>query len=138
MDGENADASKALAETELSLIQCSFESCRKIVLRPGLELWQGVDEERGPGGSWTGDYKKAARELASLLLQDHIKALIDAYQFFINPKVMRIGASQLRAVSRMPSKYIPLVQSCSDHRERCHQKFGARQADQHLPWQCRA
>ena len=41
MDGENADASQALAETELSLIQCYFESCRKIVLRPGLELWAG-------------------------------------------------------------------------------------------------
>ena len=49
MDGENADASKALAETELPLIQCYFESCRKIVLRPGLELWQGVDKKERAG-----------------------------------------------------------------------------------------
>ena len=49
--------------------------------------------------------KKTACEFASLPFQDQIKALIDAYQFFINPKVMRVGASQLRAVSRMPSKY---------------------------------
>ena len=49
--------------------------------------------------------RKQPASLLPSFFQDQIKALIDAYQFFINPKVMRIGASQLRAVSRMPSKY---------------------------------
>lgn len=105
MDGENADASQALSETELSVIQCYFESCRKVVVRPGLELWQAVDEETGLGTTWNDDYKRAACEFSSLIATDQMKMLVAAYQFYMNPKVMRIGQAQLKAASRLPAKY---------------------------------
>ena len=53
MKGENDDAAMALAETEMALIRSYFEACKRVVLRPGLELWQSLDEAAGQGSRWT-------------------------------------------------------------------------------------
>ena len=105
MDGENADASQALCETELSLIQCYFDSCRIVVPAPGVELWKAIDEEKGIGSTWTESYKKAVCDFASLIGPSQMKVLVESYQYYINPKVMRLGKDQLKAVARMPSQY---------------------------------
>jgi hypothetical protein len=34
-----------------------------------------------------------------------MKMLVAAYQFYMNPKIMRIGQTQLKAASRLPAKY---------------------------------
>ena len=105
MDGENADASQALCETELSLIQCYFDSCRIVVASPGVELWKAIDEDRSIGSTWDEGYKKVVCDFASVIGPSQMKVLVEAYQYYINPKVMRIGKDQLKAVSKLPSKY---------------------------------
>ena len=105
MDGENADASQALCETELSLIQCYFDSCRIVVAKPGVALWKAIDEEKSIGQTWDANYKHAVCTFASLIGPSQMKVLVEAYQYYINPKLMRIGQDQLKAVSKMPSKY---------------------------------
>ena len=105
MDGENADASQALCETELSLIQCYFDSCRIVIVPPGVELWKVIDEEKSLGSTWDEGYKKVACDFASLIGPSQMKVFVEAYQYYINPKVMRIGKDQLKVVSRLPSKY---------------------------------
>ena len=105
MKGENDDAAMALAETEMALIRSYFEACKRVVLRPGLELWQSLDEAVGQGSRWTEAFKRSACDFAILLGSQQMKMLVEAYQYYVSPKTMHIGLSQLQAAARMPSKF---------------------------------
>ena len=105
MKGENDDAAVALAETEMALIRSYFDACKRVVLRPGVELWQCLDEAVGQGSRWNDDFKRCACDFASLLGTTQMKMLVEAYQYYVNPKTMKIGLSQLQLAARMPSKF---------------------------------
>ena len=105
MKGENDDAASALAETEIAMIREYFEACKRVVLRPGLELWQCLDEAVGEGTRWNDAFKRSACDFANLLGEKQMKVLVEAYQYYVNPKTMTIGLSQLQTAARMPSKY---------------------------------
>ena len=105
MKGENADASMALGDTEMSLIRAYFETCKKVVIRPGLSLWQAADEAIGGSREWTPEFKQAACDFANLLGEPQMKVLVECYQYYVNPKSLMIGAAQLRAAGRMPARY---------------------------------
>ena len=105
MTGENDDAAIALAETEMALIRTYFESCKVAVGRPGMELWRCVDEYVGLGSRWSDSFKQSACDFANMLGESQMKHLVESYQYYVNPKVLLIGESQLQAAARMPAKY---------------------------------
>ena len=105
MKGENDDAAMALAETEMALIRSYFDACKRAVPRPGMELWQSLDESVGQGSRWNEAFKRSACDFATLLGEEQMKMLVESYQYFVNPKTQHIGLSQLQAAVRMPSKF---------------------------------
>ena len=70
-----------------------------------MELWQCLDEAVGQGSRWNDDFKRCACDFASLLGTTQMKMLVEAYQYYVNPKTMKIGLSQLQLAARMPSKF---------------------------------
>ena len=102
MKGENDDAAMALAETEMAMIRQYFDACKRAVLRPGMELWQCLDEEVGRGTRWNETFKRSACDFANLLGEAQMKVMVEAYQYYVNQKKMLIGPSQLQAAARMP------------------------------------
>ena len=104
MKGENADAAIALAETEMSLIRQYFTECRRTVVPNGSTLLEAVGQSV-QGGSWNSEFKVAAITFASLMGEFQMKALVDTYQYFVNPKTHMIGISQLTRAIALPVRY---------------------------------
>ena len=114
MQGENADASQALRNTEVAMIKEYFIECKRVVLPAGVSsLWECVSE-LVPENAYSIEYRKAAFSLAVRLLEPQIAWLVDIYQHNVNPKERIIGAAQMLAVSKMPAhcpwcKLAPIV-----------------------------
>ena len=100
MQGENADASDALRNTEVAMIKEYFVECKRVVLRGAMTLWDCVSEIV-PENAYSAEYRKAACNLAVRLMEPQIFWLVDIYQHHVNPKERIIGAAQMTAVSKM-------------------------------------
>jgi hypothetical protein len=107
MQGENFDAAYSMAQTEMALIASYFKTCSLAVPKPQQTHWDAVCEaiDGQIGNAWSSHAKAATYNLACVLGEAHVQMLVDAYQYYVDPKCFELGASKIEAVANLPAAY---------------------------------